>query len=79
MRGVRCIPETISQLAMFGTWNCVDSMYHTSVLYLVTSPTSTCAPTAMVGVHLDHTTSYPMQFLQYTSSGILVSLRSITL
>ena len=56
MRGVCCDPETISQLAMLGLWNCVESMSHPSGLSLVTSTTSPCAPPDAVGAALEHVT-----------------------
>ena len=41
-------------------------------------PPPPCAPPTVVGVALEHTTSYLMWFLQYTASEIFFSVRSIT-
>ena len=82
MRGVCCIPESISQLTTLGPWNYVEFLPHPSNISLFTGPTPPpppCAPPDAVGVSLDQNMSYPMRFLQYTSSGILVSVKSITL
>ena len=71
--------ETFLQLSKFGTWNRVESMYHTSGLSLVIRPTPPCMPLAAVETALKHVKIYPRWFLQCTLSMIFVSTRFMRL